>query len=259
MIKTLMIDIEGTLVEHGRAIPGAAHAIAELAGRGFRIRLLTNVSSRPAEELARSLRELGFDGLSPGQIHTAADAARQFLVREGASYTDLLVPDRVMGLFGDLPLNRSAPDYVVVGDVGSRFSYENMSAAFRLLRNGARLLAMQRNLHWEAAGGAMLDAGAYVAALETACGCKAVLAGKPSADFFCTALDGLGPDTALVVGDDQTTDIAGARAIGARAAMVSTGKGRRIDPGLAQPDHVLASVVDLPALVNRLPSRSTLS
>jgi ribonucleotide monophosphatase NagD (HAD superfamily) len=55
--------------------------------------------------------------------------------------------------------------------------------------------------------------------------------------------------TTLIVGDDQTTDIAGAHAFGALAAMVGTGKGKRVDPNLPAPDYTLVSVAHLPELV----------
>jgi hypothetical protein len=57
--------------------------------------------------------------------------------------------------------------------------------------------------------------------------------------------------TTLIVGDDQTTDIAGAHAFGALAAMVGTGKGKRVDPNLPAPDYTLVSVAHLPELVTR--------
>ncbi len=256
MINTLLIDIEGTLVESGRAVPGAPHALAELTRCGLGVRLLTNISSRSAEVLAAELVELGFEGIQPAHIHTAASAAQRLLVEERASFSDLFLPDGVAHLFRGLPLNRTAPDYVVVGDVGERFTYENLSAAFRLLRSGSRLLALQRNLYWDAADGAMLDAGAFVAALEAASGRVATLAGKPSTAFFRGALEDAksGAHDTLIVGDDQTTDIAGAHALGALAAMVGTGKGKLVDPDLAAPDYTLVSVADLPELVNRLRS-----
>jgi HAD superfamily hydrolase (TIGR01458 family) len=257
VIETLLIDIEGTLVEHGKAVPGAADAITELSGRGFAIRFLTNISSRPPEDIARELLDLGFEGITPGHIQTAACAARQILVREDASFSDLLIPHRVVHLFDGLHLDRFTPDYVVVGDVGTGFDYETMNVAFRLLQNGARLLALQRNLHWESTDGAVLDAGAFVSALEAATGRSAVLAGKPSASFFRGALEELGAEerTALIVGDDQLTDIEGAHAIGARAAIVKTGKGTRSNSASPLPHHVLASVAELPALLDLLRSQ----
>lgn len=60
--------------------------------------------------------------------------------------------------------------------------------------------------------GLVLDAGAFVAALEYATGREATIVGKPSPAFFRAAAESMGvdlPDVA-VVGDDITTDVAGA-------------------------------------------------
>jgi transglutaminase-like putative cysteine protease len=99
VISTLLIDIEGTLVERGRAVPGAAHALAELSRRRLAVRLVTNISSRPAEAMASELVALGFDGVQTAHVYTAADAARRLLVKEQASFSDLLFPDGVARLF----------------------------------------------------------------------------------------------------------------------------------------------------------------
>lgn len=254
MIDTLLIDIDGTIVEKGKAVPGAAAAIETLRHAGLKLRFLTNISSRPPESLAAELVDAGFEGMSARDIRTAATAAVQILTAEGASFTDLLVPPAIDHLFGGLTLDREAPDYVVVGDVGEGFSYANMNAAFRLLHDGARILALQKNPHWLSADGPMIDSGAFVAGLEAATGQTAVLSGKPSPEFFGGALAELGSTAAatLVVGDDQTTDVAGALAIGAGAVMVHTGKGRHVDPELAEPRYVIDSLADLPALLDAI-------
>ena len=56
-------------------------------------------------------------------------------------------------------------------------------------------------------------------ALEYATGCQAKIVGKPSRDFFMTALsdvcDGqLTPDQAVMVGDDIVSDVGGAQKCG---------------------------------------------
>ncbi len=52
----------------------------------------------------------------------------------------------------------------------------------------------------------------------------------------------------LMVGDDIETDIAGAQLAGMRAALVRTGKFRKLDlTGPVRPDAILDSVSELPA------------
>ena len=72
-----------------------------------------------------------------------------------------------------------------------------------------------------------LDAGAFVAALEYATANEAIVLGKPSPDFFGSALDSMGcrPDDAVMIGDDAESDVAGALRSGiAQAILVRTGK-----------------------------------
>ncbi len=72
---------------------------------------------------------------------------------------------------------------------------------------------------------------------------------KPASDPFHAALDtlGVGPERALHVGNSVASDVAGARRAGVRAALLETGAGAR-EEGPA-PDHVLATLGDLPGLV----------
>src|SRR5262249_60228650 len=85
------------------------------------------------------------------------------------------------------------PDRVVVGDLGRGFTSDVLNAAFRHLRGGAGLIALQKNRYWSAGSeGILLDAGAFVAALEYAAGVTAVVVGKPSARFFELALASIG-------------------------------------------------------------------
>jgi ribonucleotide monophosphatase NagD (HAD superfamily) len=130
--------------------------------------------------------------------------------------------------------------------------------------DGARLVALHKNRYWNAGDGDLLDAGAFVAALEYASGREAVLVGKPNPAFFHAAAIELGVprERIVVVGDDLESDIQGARAAGCRAVAVRTGKlgksGTLGKPGAETgidlgalpenlaPDAVLDSIADLP-------------
>jgi HAD superfamily hydrolase (TIGR01450 family) len=130
----------------------------------------------------------------------------------------------------DVPDARAAA--VVIGDGGADLSFENLDRAFRLIRNGADLLAMHRNRWWFTARGPTIDGGAFVAALEYAAEVRAILCGKPGPIMFRTALAGLAADLGgrlaagdvAMVGDDPVQDIAGARRLGMRGVLVVTGK-----------------------------------
>ena len=89
------------------------------------------------------------------------------------------------------------------------------------------------------------------AGLEEAAGVTATICGKPAPAFFESALALLGAtaDRVAMVGDDIVNDVLGAQAAGLTGVLVRTGKFREEDLGKGDPDLVVDSIVDLPAIV----------
>jgi HAD superfamily hydrolase (TIGR01458 family) len=253
-IRGLLLDIDGTLLEDDRAIPGAADAIDRLRGAGIPFRLLTNTSRRSRRTIARVLQEAGIKA-EADEILTPAALARRRITDSGRLRARLLIPAEARS---DLPgvLEEEPPDWLVLGDLGPDFTYERLNAAFRSIREGASFLALHKNRFWYAGDrGWVLDAGAYVAALEYATGVQADVVGKPAPAFFHLALAELGlpPAQVLVVGDDRQADIEGGSAAGCRTALVRTGRFVELAaPGTREiADMLLASIADLE--IGRLP------
>ena len=105
--------------------------------------------------------------------------------------------------------------------------------------------------------GELPDCAAVIGAIEGCTGRRVEeVVGKPSPRMFEAALERLGLLAAdcLVVGDRLETDVLMGRRAGSRTAFVLTGVSRRGDlqahPDL-QPDYVLHSIRDLPALLSR--------
>jgi HAD superfamily hydrolase (TIGR01458 family) len=146
--------------------------------------------------------------------------------------------------------------YVLVGDVRECLSYAAFDAAFRHLMAGAELLALQRGRYFLRSDGPHLDTGAFVALLEYASAKQARVLGKPAPAFFRMALHHLGcpADEVAVVGDDITTDVAGAKAIGAFSILVQTGKydATALGQATSQPDLIIASIAQLPSALRGL-------
>ncbi|MFN3919252.1 MAG: HAD hydrolase-like protein [Methylohalobius sp.] len=141
-------------------------------------------------------------------------------------------------------------DYVVAGDIGESWSYAVLNRAFRLLFEGAELLAVHKNRFWETEEGLKMDLGGFVAALEYASGKSAKTLGKPAPDFFRLALQdiGLAPEQVAIVGDDIDTDVGGGQAAGLLGILVRTGKYREsyVRASSVRPDLVIDSIRDLP-------------
>ncbi len=250
----VLLDIDGVLYVGDEPIAGAHDALAELRRLGDDLRLVTNTTSRSRRQVAEHLDELGFQ-TTIEEIVTPAAMAVRYCAERGHSSVELVVSD---GLREDLATLVQAPpgervDAVILGDVGERFDSKLLNDVFRLLMDGAELIALQHNRYWRRKDGLALDVGAYSAALEYATSREATVVGKPSQAFFQTALDAMGVERAVMIGDDVEADVGGAMATGLAGVLVRTGK--FVDKGLpveVNPTAVVDSIADVPSLLERI-------
>jgi HAD superfamily hydrolase (TIGR01458 family) len=249
-IRGVLLDVDGTLLAGDEAVPGAADALARLRARGIPLRLLTNTTRRSRRDVALVLRRAGLE-VEEAEVLAPSVLACREIRASGRHRASLLVPSGARTDFSGVIEDDERPDWVVVGDLGSGFTWERMNRAFHALLRGAGLLALQKNRYWHAGpeAGIRIDAGPFVAALEYAAGVTARVVGKPSPDFFRLALEDLGLEAGavLVVGDDLENDVGGGAAAGCRTALVRTGKFSQEALGRAAvpPDLLLDSVADL--------------
>jgi HAD superfamily hydrolase (TIGR01458 family) len=161
----------------------------------------------------------------------------------------LVVQEDVKADFSDFLQSRTVAEAVVIGDIGEAWDYELLNRIFRLVMNGAELIALHRNRYWQADGGLKLDIGAFVAGLEYATGKTATLIGKPRREFFEAALQhiGVAAGEAAMIGDDIDSVLKGAQAAGIMGVLVRSGKYRHAQAlsSPVTPDLVLDSFADL--------------
>ena len=251
-MRGLMLDLDGTVYEDNRLIPGAAEAIAALRERGYRLRFVTNTTNKRRETIRDKLHALGIAS-DASEIFTAPVAASLMLRRHPEARCWVVTRGDSIQEFQDLRLDEDRPDFVVLGDLMEGFTFELLNRVFRKLMDGAELIAMQKNRYWMTRGKLTLDMGPFVAALEFATGRTARVIGKPSREFFRLALAhlGLAAHQAAMVGDDWESDIGGAQTVGLRTILVRTGKYQPEDEKnlASQPDGVIEGLDHLPAIL----------
>ncbi len=246
-IDGLLVDIEGVLVHGNEVIPGALEAIASLRARGIPFRFMTNTTIYCRYTLLDRLNALGFAS-TIDELYTASYVAAEYLRAQGAvRYLPLLMPDAQLE-FSGIEVDEENPEFVVVGDIGSGFTFPRLNRAFRAVLNGARLIALHKKRSWRTEQGLFLDAGPFVVALEYASDAGALVVGKPSAAYYKMVLAdlGLSAQNVAMIGDDIEADVHGAQKVGAQGWLVKTGRFRRED--LQQgiwPDRLLNSIVEI--------------
>lgn len=248
-IRGLLIDLDGVLYVGDRVVPGSIETVSTLNRVGLPHCYVTNTTTHSQAALAAKLSTLGFP-IEPDAILTAPMAARRYLQDKGLSPCKLLLNPEVSREFEGFEQSDTQAKAVVLGDIGSAWTYDLLNQVFRLAMHGAELIALHKNKFWQTERGLQLDIGAFVAGLEYCTGKQAVIVGKPSAEFFTAGARKLqlSLDELAMIGDDIDSDVGGAQAHGLMGILVRSGKYREdyADASPVKPDLVLDSFADLP-------------
>ncbi len=255
-VRGVLLDIDGVLHISMQPVSGAAETLNWLAKQGYEMCFVTNTTTLARQTLSQRLQEIGLP-IEEKRLMTAPVATANYIRQHfpGKRCWVLSKGDTASDFEGIELVDREA-DVVVIGGAEELLSYEAMNQAFRMLMDGAALLAMHTNTYWRTKEGLRLDSGPFVRALEIASGKQAVVLGKPDRAFFEQALTAIGitAHEAIMVGDDIDNDIGGAQKAGIRGILVCTGKHNANSPQLkyVQPDAILPSVADLPGWLNNI-------
>jgi len=252
-LKGILFDLDGVLYVGSKPIEGAIEAVARIRASGIPCRFVTNASTLSLVSLQNKINALGFS-IPANEIISAPQATLFYLQRQHDPVCRLLLADDIKKDFAQFRQSDTDVDYIVVGDIGTAWTYPLLNEVFNHLMQGAKLIAIHKNRFWQTEQGLQMDIGAFIHGLEYASGTHAMIIGKPSADFFQIALDdmGLPASEVAIIGDDIDVDVAGGQRAGLKGILVRTGKYRQAyaDASSVKPDLVVDSVADLPAMFN---------
>jgi NagD protein len=254
--EAFLIDMDGVLVREGHPLPGSAEFIHRLRDVGKKFLVLTNNSIFTSRDLRARLLLVGID-LPDDSVWTSALATAQFLDgqrRGGAAYAvgeaGLTTALHEIGYV----LTDRDPDYVVLGETRT-YSFEAITKAIRLIRDGARFLATNPDPTGPSADGVLPATGAVAALISRATGVVPYFVGKPNPLMMRSALHTLGAhsETTVMVGDRMDTDVVAGLEAGMRTVLVLSGvtAEAEIERFPYRPTYVLDSVAQLPVQRHR--------
>lgn len=248
-IKGILFDLDGVLYIGSHAIEGAVEAVKKIRNSGILCRFVTNTSTLSLSSLQQKINALGFS-IPANEIISAPHATLLYLKNQHDPVCRLLLAEDVKQDFKALRQSSTAANYIVIGDIGDSWTYSLLNEVFNCLANGAKLIAIHKNRFWQTEHGLQMDIGGFIDALEYASGVKAMIIGKPSADFFRIALNdiGLNPEEVAIIGDDIDADIGGGQQVGLKGILVKTGKYRQpyTDASAVKPNLIISSINELP-------------
>jgi 4-nitrophenyl phosphatase len=131
-----------------------------------------------------------------------------------------------------------APDAVVTG-LDPNLTYLRLTAAADCIRAGARFIATNRDPIYPTERGLLPGAGTVAAAVEYTTGVTPLSIGKPALHLLELAAEAVGRSAgeAVMIGDGIGTDLAAARAVGARCIFMLTGVTTRDQIEALPPDE----------------------
>ena len=279
MSLLLLVDLDGVVYRGAAPVPGVAAVLADRAARGDAVVYVTNNSMHYRADYVTRLSAMGAP-ITPDTVVSSARATALHIARHEPTIRRILV----LGASGlerelrDVGLDvvtaghaatrmhqegidgwsaAGAPDAVVIG-LDPTLTYLRLAAAADCIRAGARFIATNRDPVYPTERGLRPGAGSLVAAVEATTGVEPLVIGKPSPHLLELAAESVGrsPGDAVMIGDGLGTDIAAARAIGARSILMLTGVTSLADVEALQPDvrptAVAVDAADLAAAIETI-------
>ena len=250
----ILFDLDGVFYQNGQPISGASQTLEWVRSQAIPHLFVTNTSSKPRAAIVDKLADLGIE-TDAKHILTPPIAAANWLKSQLKNpCLALYVSDATRVDFSSFQIadsNSTRVDAVIIGDLGTDWTFDLINAAFQQLMASPTppLIALGLTRYWKTTNGLQLDVGPFVKALEYATGHDARVCGKPSPSFFEAAAEQLQLEASqlIMIGDDIQGDIGGAQMAGLKALQVRTGKFREADlqQGIT-PDAIIDSIADLP-------------
>ncbi|MDQ5894669.1 MAG: family hydrolase [Actinomycetota bacterium] len=250
-----LIDLDGVVWLGHEPIEGSADALNALAADDKPVAFVTNSPRITPAEQARILQEHGIE-TDRNRVVTAGSTlltlARE-QVGEGAKIyvtgTSGFLSQVADAGFDALPADRWNEAAAVLITGHPQFDYSELKAASMAVRAGAFFAATGRDPTMPMPDGLWPGTGSILAAIETASGRTAIVAGKPERPIFDAGLEVLdlpAGSRVAMIGDRLDTDVGGAQNAGLDGILV-TGNDS-IPPGTEiTPDYEISSLADIVA------------
>ncbi len=286
--RLVAFDLDGVIWRGDEILPGARAALQYVVGRGLELRYVSNNSTAHRRAVSERLLRLGLPAGVDRVLTSGFVTARWLGARLPAGAPVLVVGES--GLVEELtdaglnayhagqPPAGPVPAAAVVVGMDRAIDFSILAAAQKAVRAGALFVATNRDATFPTCEGEVPGAGCIVAAVATAAEREPILMGKPSLALaeVLASTTGISAAETVFVGDRLSTDIAMGKAAGMITVLVLTGvttaaelygqsepdEGQPLGsqhglraggpPGGVSPDHILADLTGLPALLSRL-------
>lgn len=262
-ISTVLCDLDGVIWLAHCPIPGSPEAVAALRQSGRRVMFVTNNSAATRAQHEAALADVGIPAVGDVISSSMASAllvepGERVLVAGGPGIVEAVEERGAEVVINDGCAPSGRFDAVVVG-LHRDFDYDRLHSAATAVRAGARLIGTNSDPTYPTIDGLLPGGGAILAAVASAAGAVAVIAGKPHppmAEVIRRAVStGNVPFSSaatLMVGDRLDTDGLFALNLGCPFALVRTGVTAADDAIAADHPDIAIDANDLAAVAAQL-------
>ena len=250
-MSAVILDMDGVLWKSLTPLCDLEKLFDFFRKNNVSVTLATNNGLSTVDQYVQKLAGFGVK-VEPWQIVTSAMATGYLVKRNFPEGGPIFIMGEqalhsTMEEFG-FSHNTKFPQAVIAG-LTKKLTYDMIKDTSLVIQTGIPFYFTNPDPTYPSPEGIIPGAGTVLAALETASGVKAIIAGKPMPFLFELALDRMDAksDQTLVIGDRLSTDILGGQNAGCKTAMVLTGVSTKedFDNWGPKPDFLLENIADI--------------
>ena len=154
----ILFDLDGVFYVSNQAIDGGQKLIDSLRNKSIPFRFLTNTTTKTRREIREKLGSFGLL-IDEKEIFSAAYIGINYLRSIGSPPCHLLIHDNIYSDYSEFDVHNRKPEFVVIGDRGNKWNYDDLNKAFRYLMEGAGLIALHKGRYFQTLQGLEIDIG----------------------------------------------------------------------------------------------------
>lgn len=246
-LRTLLVDINGTLLDWDTTVLGAEDLVLEARERGIDVRFVTDNSLLNSEGWAERLRQNGIEA-GKEDVITVCGSARRHLEKNSVRKAYVIGTEE---LHEQIKVRSSTDSSVVVAGFDRQFNYGKLERAAEILDNG-ELKVLSTQDYFSVGEDLKPHQGPMNRALSTFGEPENL--GKPSEEFAQHVREQVSfvPETTLTLGD-RIEDVKLGRKLGTRTALTMSGRTSREEvKKLSESEKPHLGVSNLPRLTRKL-------
>jgi 4-nitrophenyl phosphatase len=227
--RLFLFDLDGVLLK-GKESPvrlGGPAVFDRIRSKGKKLIIITNNSTDTVEMVLERLRSQGIE-VGKDEILTSARVTAEYIAKKYGRATYFLVGEKGFGKELDragLRRTRGQRADVVAVGLDRRLTYAKLDKAVQIARAGAHIVANHSARLYMYKRGPAIAVGPILKAIEYGSQKRAFAVGKPHPLMFEAAMEqaGCSRKETVMVGDQEDTDVDGARNAGIDSILVLTG------------------------------------